>query len=45
MARVDITDLMLWSLGDIDDAELARRLDYHLPTEPLLVLPEKTGTP
>jgi hypothetical protein len=27
-------DLWLWSLGQIDDAELARRLDYQPPREP-----------
>jgi len=30
-ARVGIADLMLWSLGGIDDAELTLRLDYQPP--------------
>jgi hypothetical protein len=31
-ARVGLPDLLLWSLGEIDDAELALRLDYQPPT-------------
>lgn len=30
-ARANMPDLMLWSLGKIDDAELAQRLDYQPP--------------
>jgi len=30
-SRVALTDVLLWSLAEIDDAELARRLDYEPP--------------
>jgi hypothetical protein len=30
-ARVGMKDLVLWSLGEIDDAELSMRVDYHVP--------------
>lgn len=33
-ARVGLFDLWLWSLGEIDDAELSRRLDYEPPPQP-----------
>jgi hypothetical protein len=33
-ARVSLTDLLLWSLGEIDDAELTQRLDYNPPVTP-----------
>jgi hypothetical protein len=31
VARARMADLWLWSLGQIDDAELARRVDYQPP--------------
>jgi hypothetical protein len=31
VARANLSDIMLWSLGEIDDAELALRVDYHPP--------------
>lgn len=34
MARVAVADLMMWALGEIDDAELARRVDYQPPATP-----------
>ena len=37
--RVGLADLWLWSLSEIDDAELARRLDYQPPLTSTLVLP------
>jgi len=30
-ARVALLDLLAWSLGQLDDAELARRIDYRPP--------------
>jgi hypothetical protein len=33
-AHVAMADLILWSLGEIDDAELALRLDYQPPVVP-----------
>ncbi len=30
-SRVALADVLLWSLAEIDDAELARRLDYEPP--------------
>ncbi len=30
-SRVALTDVLLWSLAEIDDAELVRRLDYEPP--------------
>lgn len=40
-ARVSLPDLLAWSLGQIDDAELARRMDYRPPAPPA----SPTGTP
>ena len=34
VARVGMADLMMWSLGVIDDAELARRVSYRVPGAP-----------
>jgi hypothetical protein len=34
IASARMPDLWLWSLGQIDDAELARRLDYQPPHPP-----------
>jgi hypothetical protein len=34
-ARVNVSDVMLWSLGKIDDAQLALRVDYHPSATPL----------
>jgi hypothetical protein len=31
MARVGIVDVMTWSVGAIDDEELAKRIDYQVP--------------
>ncbi len=33
-ARVALPDLLLWSLGEIDDAELALRINYQPPATP-----------
>lgn len=34
VARVNVSDIMLWSLGEIDDAQLALRVDYHPSATP-----------
>ena len=33
-AQISMADLMLWALDEIDDAELAVRLDYQPPLAP-----------
>ena len=40
-ARVRVADLMVWSLGRIDDAELSLRVDYelHVPALPSILKP------
>lgn len=44
-ARVDVADLMRWSLGELDDAELSLRVDYHPPTTRTPISPEATTSP
>lgn len=34
MARVGIVDVMTWSVGAIDDEDLAKRVDYQVPGSP-----------
>jgi hypothetical protein len=38
-ARADMADLLIWSMGEIDDAEFARRVDYEPPVTPPPGLP------
>lgn len=45
VARVSVSDIMLWSLGEIDDAELALRIYYHPPSIPSLVPRKSTAPP
>ncbi len=44
-ARVDMADLMRWSLGELDDAELSLRVDYYPPTTRTSISPEATTSP
>ncbi len=44
-AKISVADLMLWALDEIDDAELALRLDYHPPTAPLPALLDNPVVP
>lgn len=44
-ARLRFADLMTWSLGEIDDAELTLRIDYQPPTTLPPVSPETTTDP
>jgi hypothetical protein len=43
-ARASLTDLLSWSLGEIDDAELSLRVDYQPPTTPTPDLSNSTPT-
>lgn len=45
VARVSMSDLMLWSLGEIDDAELSSRLAYFPPAVALPDDPHATAFP
>jgi hypothetical protein len=43
-ARASLPDLLSWSLGEIDDAELSLRVDYQPPTTPTPDLSNSTPT-
>jgi hypothetical protein len=45
VARLSMADLMMWSLGEIDDAELAQRIDYQPPAVPQLQPTKPIDTP
>jgi hypothetical protein len=38
-------DLLRWSLGEIDDAELTLRVDYYPPVTPSPISLEGTASP
>jgi hypothetical protein len=44
-AHVGMADLLRWSLGEIDDAELALRVDYYPPATPSPISLEGTASP
>jgi hypothetical protein len=44
-ARLGMADLLRWSLGDIDDAELTLHIDYYPPATPLPIFLEGTTDP
>jgi hypothetical protein len=44
-AQASVVDLLAWAQGEIDDAELARRLDYRPPDPNSTPLPAGTPTP
>jgi hypothetical protein len=44
-ARVGMADLLRWSLGEIDDAELTLRVDYYPPATPSPIPREGTASP
>jgi hypothetical protein len=45
MARVGIVDVMTWSVGAMDDEELARRVDYQVPGAPSPAPEDTTALP